>query len=404
MLPRNQYPPAYDHKLDRSDVKKLYNGILQTFVDKDLTKVLYFAGFENYENKIQPDAFDDRLFALITYLERVGQLHWLLSIVLEERAGFPDFILLRTRWVPPLPPAVGAPAPPPAAPAPVPPGNGAGAAPSSSADVWNLVLLDTGRPFLDRSALRAECRRVVMGAKPILSVTGDPDTGKSYSSRYLVGVAKSLSDEQNAFVTREIALDSFNGVVATGAPADISGLRLAQRLAQVITDQDLPKYVVSTVGSEQDIAWAADAADWILRNAKDKPLRWIVFDGFETTVLSPSAQALLNSLLAGVARDAKIRIALLGYPGDLSWVAASVQPVTLDLVEFTDRVNLTDHVINYLLEVRRAAVERGRPAFTDEQFKEDVRRVLAGFDPGAPDLAVLDTALTAVAQRVLAGA
>jgi hypothetical protein len=243
-----------------------------------------------------------------------------------------------------------------------------------------------------------------MGAKPILSVTGDPDTGKSYSSRYLVGVAKSLSDEQNAFVTREIALDSFNGVVATGAPADISGLRLAQRLAQVITDQDLPKYVVSTVGSEQDIAWAADAADWILRNAKDKPLRWIVFDGFETTVLSPSAQALLNSLLAGVARDAKIRIALLGYPGDLSWVAASVQPVTLDLVEFTDRVNLTDHVINYLLEVRRAAVERGRPAFTDEQFKEDVRRVLAGFDPGAPDLAVLDTALTAVAQRVLAGA
>lgn len=400
MLPTNEYPPAYD-QLQRSDIEKLYKGILATFDDATLTEKLYFAGFDNYENKFQANGFEARVLALVMYMERVGQLHWLLCLVLKNRVGYPDFVLLRSKWAPPLPPAGGAPAPGPAAPAPVRP---AGAAPRSSADVWNLVLLDTGRPFLDRSALRAECRRVVMGARPILSVTGDPDTGKSYSSRYLMGVAKSLCEEQSAFLANEIALDSFNGVMATGAPADISGLRLAQRLAQVITDQDLPKYVVRTVGSEQDVAWAADAADWILRNAKDKPLRWIVFDGFETVVLSPSAQALLNSLIAGVARGAKIRIALLGYPGDLSWCAASVQPVTLDLIDFTDPDTLTEHVINYLLEVRRAAEERGRPPFTEEQLNEDVRRVLSGFDPRVPDLAVLDTALTAVAQRVLAGA
>src|SRR5262249_23592762 len=154
-------------QLQRSDIEKLYKGILATFDDATLTEELYFAGFDDYENRFQASEFKRRLFALIRYLEQVGQLHWLLCLVLKKRAGYPDFVLLRSTRTPPLPPAGGAPAPGPAAPAPGRPG---GAAPRSSADVWNLVLLDTGRPFLDRSALRAECQRVVMGARPILSV------------------------------------------------------------------------------------------------------------------------------------------------------------------------------------------------------------------------------------------
>jgi hypothetical protein len=278
-------------------------------------------------------------------------------------------------------------------------------APGESSDPWKMVLLDTDQPFLDRAAFREDCRLVGMArSKTILSVTGGPDTGKSYTSRYLAGVGKFLSADDCAFVTREIHLDRLNGIVEAGASADIDGLRLAQRVSLAITDEPLPGYIAGTVGSEQDNMWAADAALWIMSAPKDKPLRWVVFDGFETTVLSPSAQALINSLLGQVATDGKIRIALLGYPGNLSWCTAALRHVVLEMDEFSDPVKVTNHVINYLLEVRRAAEQRKRPPFTAEQLDADVRDVLRGVDPVAPDLHVLEASLTTIAERVLVGA
>lgn len=239
-------------------------------------------------------------------------------------------------------------------------------------------------------------------AKPILSVAGGPDTGKSYSADYLLGVTKSLRGER-PIVIKQILLDRLNGVVETGAPADIAGARLARRLSVAITDKPLPDYVERTVGSEQDTTWAADAVEWIMSNAVEAPLRWLVLDGFDATVLSPSAQALINSLIDAVKRDPKVRIALLGYPGNLSWCSSSVRLVRLDLEEFADKEKLTGYVLEYLVEVRRKAAERARPSFTDAQLLNEARGVLEQVDPAAPDLTILEEALTSVAERVLVG-
>jgi hypothetical protein len=396
MFPEANHPPCYD-LFQPGDRQLLEIGITKRFSAVQLTVLLTHAGW-NWDDQIADGAFKERVFALVDYLDRVGQLHYLVDLVDDARKNFATFATLRDRATPPLPPRSNGGAAPVAAPAPA-------AAPAAGVDPWRTVLLDTDQPFLDRTTFRTDCRLVAMaGSKPILSITGEPDTGKSYSVRYLASVSKFFRGGAGEFLTKEVRLDRLNGVVETGASPEVGGLRLAQRLARDIVGEGLPDYIVNTVGSEQDAAWAADAASWMISTATACPLRWIILDGFETTVLSSSAQALINSLLAAVAMDGKVRIALIGYPGNLAWCASKLRHVELDLAEFADPRQLTQHVINYLLDVREAAVERRRPPFSDQELHADVHDVLSRFDPASPDLSALEASLTEIAERVLVGA
>jgi hypothetical protein len=132
-------------------------------------------------------------------------------------------------------------------------------------------------------------------------------------------------------------------------------------------------------------------------------MRWIIFDGFETAVLSSSATALINSLVDHVSTDASVRIALLGYTGNLSWCTSVLRHVVLEMAEFSDPSQLARHVINYLLEVRKVAEQRERRPFTDDQLDAAAREVLGRVDPAAPNLHDLEASLTEIAERVLAG-
>jgi hypothetical protein len=418
MFSFEKYPPHYPDIFDARDIEKLVAGIGSTFIEPELSRALYLDFDFDWENKMDRAPFDEQVLALAKTLRRVGQLHWLIRLLDDKRPGFDVFVSLRVKATPPLakvgaptsavPPGIG-----PAGTVPIPAASGGfatgGVHAADSADAgaevdpWQLVLLHTDQPFLDRAALRAECKLVGLGrTRPILSIGGDPDTGKSYSADYLLGVTKSLRGER-PIVIKKIFLDRLNGVLETGASADIRGARLARRLAMVTTGSPLPDYIERTVGSEQDMTWAADAVDWIMSNAVEAPLRWLVLDGFERTVLSPSAQALIESLIAAVADDPKIRITVLGYPGDLSWCAASVRLVRLDLAEFADREKLEGHVLTYLHEVQKKAAERARPPFTADQLLNDARSVLTRVNPAAPDLTALEAALTKIAERVLVG-
>jgi hypothetical protein len=397
MLPKDKYPQVYE-LFQPAEMARLQSGIEKLFDAKDLGRLLFYAGWD-WDEKIQAGGFDERVFGLVRYLNQVGQLHWLVNIVDDARANYEIFTTLRAKVTPPLPPVPAS-----TASAPQPAAHDQTPAEVGGTDPWKMVLLHTDQPFLDRTVFREECRLVgVAKTKPILSVTGDPDTGKSYTARYLAGVGKFLCVGDDAFVTKEIHLDRLNGVVDAGAAAEISGLRLARRLSLAITDETLDSHIVNTVGSEQEAAWAADAANWIMSKAQSQPMRWIIFDGFKTAVLSPSAVALINSLVAQVATDAKVRIALLGYPGNLSWCTSVLRHAELEMAEFSDPTQLTKHVINYLLEVRKAAEHRKRPPFTDDQLEAELRAVLGGVDLAAPNLHALEASLTAIAERVLVG-
>lgn len=391
-LPTDRYQPAYD-TIRVDEMELLEKGILARFSEFDLRKLLLFAGWD-WDNNIEAGPLQARVLSLIVYLQHMGQLHWLVDMVDKERDGYEIFRTIRDRVTPPLPPrGQAAPATaPPAATA----GNGA------PVDPWSVVLLDTNQPFLDRTGLRDDCRTVVIsGRRPILSVTGGSDTGKSYTARYLAGVSKLVCGGDIAFVTKVVRLDRLNGVQETGAPADIDGLRLADRLALAITDEPLPDYVTQTVNSESETTWAADAAVAIMSRAQESPRRWLVLDGFDRTVLSPRAKALIDSFLAQVAAEGKVRVAMLGYTGDLSWCEGGVLPVQLQLDEFNDLSKLSAHVIHYLLEVQETAARRNRPPYTKEQLVVDVQDVLRRYDPTAPDLGTLEASLTEVGERVL---
>lgn len=395
VLRRDQFPPAYDTiRLDEK--ASLEEGIVKRFTESELARMLYITAGWDWTHQIAAGAFADRVHGLVVHLDRFGQLHWLVHMVDEAREGYDVFRTIRDRITPPLPPRRQVPA---ATPTSATTGGGTGG--NAPANPWSVVLLHTNQPFLDRTGLRDDCRTVVMsGRRPILSVTGGSDTGKSYTARYLAGVSKLVCDDI-AFVTKELRLDRLNGVLETGARADIDGLRLAERLSQAITDEPLPAYVTQTIDSETETTWAADAALAIMSKVQESPRRLIVLDGFDRTVLSPRAKALIDSLLAQVAAEGKVRVAMLGYTGDLSWCEGGVLSVQLQLDEFTDQSKLSAHVIHYLLEVQETAAHRNRPPYTREQMLRDVQDVLRGYDLSAPDLGTLEASLTEVGERVL---
>lgn len=394
-LPADRFTPVYDN-ISVDEMAMLENGILRRFSESELGRMLLFSASWDWTLQIAGGAFEERVHGLVVHLNRYGQLQWLVHMVDEERPGFDAFRTIRDRVTPPLPPRGQAPPapPPPSTPA---AGNGA----ETLDNPWSVVLLDTNQPFLDRRDLRDNCRTVVMsGRRPILSVAGGSDTGKSYTARYLAGVSKLACGGDSAFETKEVRLDRLNGVLEAGAPPDIDGLRLAERLSLAITDEPLPAYVTQTVGSESETTWAADAALAIMSRARESPRRWIVLDGFDRTVLSPRAKALIDSLLAQVAAEGKVRVAMLGYTGDLSW-CEGVLPVQLQLDEFTDPNKLSTHVIDYLLEVQKTAGRRNRPPYTKEQLLVDVQDVLSRCNASTLDLGTLEATLTEVGERVL---
>jgi len=400
-------PPCtyyYKDVLTGQDRQDLQEALAKRFSEFELGLLLDSKDFDSWQNRFA-GPYLDKLKALVDYTQRLGQVHWLVYYVDQARPGFDGFVTLRTKLTPPLPGAnVGQVAPAPLAPAgPAAAGLAGPGATNGQPDPWRTVLLRDGRPFLDRASFRTVCQQVgESGATPILSVGGAVDTGKSYTARYLGNVSQSSSGNWRLLVS-SIRLDWLAGPAATEGSADLDGLKLAQAVAPAVTDQPLAEFAVTSHGSEQDTTWAASTAGWIVSRASAPPVRWLLLDGFESTVLSPSAQAFLDALLAEVANQGSVRVALLGYRGNLSWCADAVTTAELDLADFSDPVKLTTHVFDFLLELQREAAARGRPALTREQVVEDARQVLGIVDLSAPSLPTLEAALTDISERVLVG-
>ncbi|MDH3248799.1 MAG: hypothetical protein OEQ47_07545 [Acidimicrobiia bacterium] len=418
MFDTERFPPVYQPTLTGDEKRQLEATILQLYEGDEtgLSRALYYRAdcdFDAFMSK--KDTFRDRIFLLLKALSNIGQVVYLIQIILVERPAHPVLASLLDKWpnppeldAPPVHSVGGAAAPPSL---PQPPGSGSEpAAVGGGGDPWQVVLLPSRRPFLDRSDLRTSCRRVGLSdTTRILTVGGPSESGKSYTAQYLRGVESLSNGGPRPYVSKRIDLNRLHGVVATDETEDdrplleVDGLRLAQRLALALTDEALPSHAADSIGSEQAATWAADTAFSIVSRAKQDPPRWLILDGFDKTILSPHAQELVNSVLDEVdASGRSVRVALLGYTADVSWLSG-VQPVTLDLADFSDGERLSEYVINFLLEVRTAAEAGERPPYTDEQLDADVLATLALIQPTAPDLHVLEAALTAVAERVLVG-
>lgn len=122
MFPFNTYPPYHVRLFDGRDVERLVDGILTKFDERELRRVLYYNFDLDWDNKVAPGPFEDRVFALTVALQSAGQLHWLIRLLDQRRPEHEVFLALRQKATPPLPasetpmpgPAPVTPDPPPA--------------------------------------------------------------------------------------------------------------------------------------------------------------------------------------------------------------------------------------------------------------------------------------------------
>ena len=194
----------------------------------------------------------------------------------------------------------------------------------TAADPFDEVLLDGGRPFVNRRPLRNALLRLVdPGGDPVLLVDGDPKTGKSFSF-YLVNHAVSrrgfkahLFDMSKVPSPKQLAED------------------IVQRLAMVVT--------LSEQGLESAERWAEKLAGDIAKAILSSNVpRFFVFDNFTATPIPPETLSLVSRLATYADQELRplLRVVLVRFPIELSSdledivPRESVQPFTpTDMVE-----------------------------------------------------------------------
>lgn len=176
-----------------------------------------------------------------------------------------------------------------------------------------------GLPFVGRSKLRIILSDILTGnGRNTLIVTGLAGSGRSFTARALVHLLRP---------------DKFDVVRLSCAPPhgrDPDSI-IQQAARQIALPLDgLPP----EPQNRQDARWLSELADWFAgqvrwRNGpEDKPL-WLVIDGCDKVQDSDDLNALANSLMQAAIGHPTLRVALLGYTGD-------VNPDIVDDVEFDE--------------------------------------------------------------------
>lgn len=178
-------------------------------------------------------------------------------------------------------------------------------------------ILTTNQPFIARPFLRQKLKLLTQpqAPKPILVITGEKKTGKSYSGAYVSDFCRRRPDV--AVSLQEI----FSGV----------GWPTAEQIARDIVSSmgRLPTNMPPmTTNADR---WPLELANWVLvEGAQTQSKWWFVFDGFDSEEIGKDTRAFINFLADRVTTgiySKMFRVILLGYERGL----LSTRPGTIDI-------------------------------------------------------------------------
>ena len=169
-------------------------------------------------------------------------------------------------------------------------------------DHYNACRLISNRPFINRLKLRELLKKIdAPNESRVLVVTGDPMSGKTYTSEFIRYLTQNRQNQKAIYVD----LDRY-----TYTPGD-----LAEELGNKIRGSTLqmPKRF-----EEQPARWNHQLCNYVTSEViNTSPITWwFIFDGFRQ--LDTATDDFLHELvLAAEANLARLRIVLLGYGNEL---------------------------------------------------------------------------------------
>jgi hypothetical protein len=209
--------------------------------------------------------------------------------------------------------------------------------PAPSTDDPDLApILSTNSPFLDRTKLRAKLKTLanVGAAKPILIVTGDSRSGKSYSADYVDDFCLRRS---HISVCRQRLFPGTGWPSCGDVARDIVACmgRLSTNMPMQNTNAD---------------RWPLELANWVLVEAAQTPfIWWFVFDGFDSPNVTKDSRAFINFLADRITTgifSRKYRVILLGYErGSLTVQPGKIDIDQIDLIQDDEIKNCVEHIL-----------------------------------------------------------
>ena len=187
--------------------------------------------------------------------------------------------------------------------------------PPPSADPLESTILNTGTPFVDRRELRLQLRRLATtaaNAQPILVVSGEPKTGKSYSTRYI----DYFSQNQPPIVPYQIEFDPDLGL-------EMGAVEVARELVAMMGRplDDMPPPTTNQKLYVQQLA------TWVLNEAAQSQSQrhWFILDNFKGDKLKPETRDFLVALSDRITKGVfpqRCRLILIGFDRALLTVDA----------------------------------------------------------------------------------
>ena len=173
--------------------------------------------------------------------------------------------------------------------------------PKTVADPFQEVLLDGGRPFVNRSPLRANLLDLTNPAgAAVLLVDGAPKTGKTFSFYLINHVAPTQGYIVSKFTMSRLP-----------KPDDLAG----DVLSRIGVFGDLPP-----IGRESAERWAEKLADLVAAEILERNTpRLFVFDEFTETPLPEGTASFIVRLATYADEELRsvLRVVLVRFPGDL---------------------------------------------------------------------------------------
>lgn len=222
----------------------------------------------------------------------------------------------------------------------------------TSADPLKEVLLDGNRPFANRIALRQSLTSMCKpGGSPVLVVSGEPKTGKTFSFYLAQYIAR-----QHGFIASQFEVDS-------AISAEVLAGEVMRRLGVPLKK--------SGTGLESEQRSGKDLADQVKDAIEErKQKRFFVFDGFPL----PNETPLSPEVISFVARLAKyadeelrgiFRIALIRFSYNLP---DSIE----DIAERDQALPFTD--IDMFEVLKQVAIGRGW-RISDQVLRDEIAQV-----------------------------
>jgi hypothetical protein len=211
-------------------------------------------------------------------------------------------------------------------------------------DPWNVSLLITETPFLDRKTVRTKLSKLNSATgslKPILVVTGTTKSGKSWTrlfiehlhlsnaARFEYTIVRFLADQGLTCSPEALARDILVGF----------GIRI---------DTLSPSFFNSTTNQE---LWPAELAAKVLAEArKDGTCRWIVLDGYAGTTLREDTARFIKGLAERMTQGStyaeSFRLVLLGFDGQPGTLAPGrVDPDQTQPITQTDVLTCVNEIL-----------------------------------------------------------